>query len=50
MGSQGAGEGEFNLPADVAVDELGNVYVIGLFNNRIQVFSSEGEFLDKWGE
>jgi DNA-binding beta-propeller fold protein YncE len=47
-GSEGSGDGEFNLPADVALDRSGNVYVADLDNHRIQVFTSDGAFLTKW--
>ena len=32
------------------MDGSGNVYVVDAGNNRIQVFSTEGEFLRKWSE
>ena len=38
FGSKGKGEGEFNFPMGVAVDEYGSVFVCELLNNRIQVF------------
>ncbi len=38
FGSKGKGEGEFNFPMGVAVDEYGGVFVCELLNNRIQVF------------
>ena len=33
-----AGDGEFNSPADMAVDAQGDVYVADYVNNRIQKF------------
>jgi DNA-binding beta-propeller fold protein YncE len=49
-GSFGRGDGEFQLPQGVAVDRSGRVYVADWGNRRIQTFTSEGRFLDKWGE
>ena len=49
-GSFGRGDGEFQLPQDVAVDRGGQVYVADWGNRRIQTFTSDGRFLDKWGE
>jgi DNA-binding beta-propeller fold protein YncE len=43
------GDGGFYEPWGVAVDLEGNIYVADTWNGRIQVFSSEGEFLRKWG-
>ncbi|OGZ42109.1 MAG: hypothetical protein A3C80_01690 [Candidatus Ryanbacteria bacterium RIFCSPHIGHO2_02_FULL_45_43] len=49
-GNTGAGQGEFQSPADVAVDWLGNVFVADSGNNRIQKFGPDGTFLMQWGE
>jgi DNA-binding beta-propeller fold protein YncE len=37
-GSQGTGDGQFDLPAGVAVDGSGNVFVADSDNHRIQKF------------
>ncbi|MGA9218463.1 MAG: hypothetical protein WBZ50_07475, partial [Nitrososphaeraceae archaeon] len=34
---------------DIAVDELGNLYVVEQGNFRVQVFSTDGKFITKWG-
>ena len=47
-GKKGTGDGEFNLVHDVAVDGAGKVYVADRTNNRIQVFTADGKFLEKW--
>jgi len=36
-GTHGSGDGQFNAPIDVAVGSSG-VYVVDIWNNRIQVF------------
>ena len=46
-GGLGSGDGQFNLPAGVAVDSDGNIYVTDFYNQRFQKFSSEGVFLSK---
>jgi DNA-binding beta-propeller fold protein YncE len=44
----GTGIGEFNLPHTVAVDKQGRVYVGDRENQRIQIFDSEGNFIQQW--
>jgi len=52
-GSLGSGDGQsrwlFDIAVDRAIDGGGNVYVVDSFNDRVQVFSSKGDFLRKWG-
>jgi uncharacterized protein (TIGR03663 family) len=48
-GSQGKGNGQFQDPRGIAVDEAGNVYVADSGNHRIQKFDSDGKFLVQWG-
>ena len=48
-GTYGAGEGVFNLPWGLAVDDDDNLYVADNYNHRIQKFSSNGDFVTKWG-
>lgn len=48
-GTQGSGEGQFQDPRGIAVDEAGNVYVADSSNHRIQKFDSGGKFLTQWG-
>jgi hypothetical protein len=48
-GSQGSGDGEFQYPAEIAIDVTGNLYVADQNNNRVQVFDSEGQYLRPWG-
>lgn len=37
------GDGKFNMPADVACDSQGRVYVADHLNDRVQVFSADGK-------
>jgi len=48
-GEEGAGQGMFNRPYNIAVDKTGNVYVVDSENNSIQKFTGEGAFLKEFG-
>ena len=57
-GSEGSGDGQFGAegpveweggPRGIAVDQSGNVYVADQCNHRIQKFTSNGDFITKWG-
>jgi tripartite motif-containing protein 71 len=48
-GSVGFGNGQFNLPEDVALAANGTVYVADRENYRVQYFTPAGSFLGKWG-
>ncbi|MGE0086445.1 MAG: 6-bladed beta-propeller [Desulfococcaceae bacterium] len=39
----------FNDPRGLAVDSTGSIYVLEFGNNWVQKFTSEGEFIDKFG-
>jgi DNA-binding beta-propeller fold protein YncE len=41
---------QFHLPHSLVVDDDGIVYLCDRENNRIQVFSAEGEFLAMWSD
>lgn len=47
-GKHGKGEGEFDLPHTVVVDQQGRVYVGDRENYRVQVFDADGKFLTQW--
>jgi len=49
IGSRGLGDGQFISPQGIALDRSGNIYVADTGNNRIQKFSPDGVFLEKWG-
>lgn len=50
IGKRGTGDGEFNLPRDVAIGKSGELFVVDGGNFRVQVFSREGKYLRSFGE
>ena len=50
MGSLGSNPGQFNQPKGLTLDESDNVYVADEFNNRIQKFDSDGNFITEIGQ
>lgn len=42
--------GDFSKPAGVAVDAEGNLYVADTWNNRIEVFDADGQFVSTFGK
>jgi hypothetical protein len=47
-GEPGTGPGEFNLPHDIWVTPDERVFVADRENDRIQIFSLTGEFIEQW--
>jgi len=47
-GTPGGGPGEFYLPHGIAVSADGRVFVCDRENDRIQIFSPDGEYLSEW--
>jgi len=45
FGSEGTGNGQFNHPAEAAVDAAGNVWVVDKADNRVEEFNGAGEFV-----
>lgn len=41
--------GKFSFPQNLAIDEVGNVYVTDLGNMRVQKFNNDGAFSNAWG-
>ncbi len=48
-GSAGTGNGQFEYPGSVAVDNLGHVYVMDAANARVEEFDTSGNYLTQWG-
>jgi sugar lactone lactonase YvrE len=42
--------GQFSVPTNVAVDGDGNLYVTDMYNNRVEVFDADGNFIRQWGK
>jgi len=49
FGVKGSAPGEFNEPYGIAADTKGKIYVVELYNHRVQKFDNEGRFLTSWG-
>ncbi len=49
-GEPGSGPGEFHTPHGAWVDDLERVYVVDRDNNRVQIFTSDGEYIEEWGD
>lgn len=47
-GAPGVNPGEFSTPHGVWIDNQSQVYVADRENNRVQIFSSEGLYLNEW--
>jgi sugar lactone lactonase YvrE len=42
--------GDFSRPTNAAVDEDGNVYVSDTFNDRVEIFDADGNFVREFGK
>ncbi|MGA8365643.1 MAG: RHS repeat-associated core domain-containing protein [Solirubrobacteraceae bacterium] len=49
VGSEGTGPGQLKLPAGVAADSKGNIWVSDTANNRIEKFNEKGEYVASYG-
>lgn len=48
LGSYGSEIGKFNTPRGIAIDSKDNIYVADTYNDRIQKFDSNGNFIKQW--
>ncbi len=48
FGRKGSGPGELSEPHAIAMDSQGRLFVGDRENNRIQIFTQNGEFIDEW--
>lgn len=48
-GSEGDGDGQFVNPVGIAVDQLGNVYTLDVYHDRVQKFDDSGNYITQWG-
>ena len=49
FGEEGRGEGQFNLPWGITIDNYGDIYVADWQTHRVQKFSPGGTFLTSFG-
>jgi sugar lactone lactonase YvrE len=49
-GDFGREAGQFDYPANIAIDSHNNLYVTDHLNDRIQKFTSEGKLIEQWHE
>ena len=47
---EGDGDGQLKLPTGMAFDSEDRLYITDEGNHRVTIFSTDGEFLGKWGE
>jgi hypothetical protein len=47
-GTPGTGPGEFHVPHGVTLDQQGRLLVSDRENDRIQLFTQDGEYLEEW--
>jgi DNA-binding beta-propeller fold protein YncE len=47
-GQPGRGQGQFRIPHGIFIDKYGRVWVADRQNNRIQIFDTNGKFLEQW--
>lgn len=50
FGKPGDGNGEFNRPTPIIINQKGEVVIGDIMNSRVQIFDSEGKFLRKFGQ
>lgn len=50
IGKRGSGNGEFNLPRDLAIGREGRLYVVDGGNFRVQIFDRDGKYISSFGK
>ena len=50
FGKYGEGDGEFNRPVNICINDEGNIAVVDSSNRRVQVFTTDGKPVPKFGE
>jgi sugar lactone lactonase YvrE len=50
FGKEGKGEGQFEHPADIAIDAEGNAWVVDMGSGRLEKFDKEGKYITGFGE
>lgn len=50
IGKRGSGQGELNLPRDMAIGKDGRLYVVDGGNFRVQIFDRDGKFIKAFGK
>jgi sugar lactone lactonase YvrE len=48
FGKRGSGPGEFIQPHALAMDSQGRLFVADRSNNRVQILTTDGKFIDEW--
>ena len=48
-GTKGVANGEFQGPSGLSIDSNDNIYVTDKNNNRVQVFTSDGQYITQFG-
>ena len=49
-GKFGVGKSEFAIVHNLTIDKFDRVFVCDRENNRVQIFNSEGEYLEEWND
>jgi len=50
IGKRGSGDGEFNFPTNIVLDQNGRLYVSDTMNFRVQIFDPDYKFVDSFGQ
>jgi sugar lactone lactonase YvrE len=45
FGSYGSGDGQLKAPYGICCDKFGNIFVADHYNDRISLYSKDGEFI-----